>query len=87
MECVSSVTTLVLVNGDPPDEFRFERGLRQRDPLSPFLFLIVAEGLNAMISTSIELGLFSGFQVWHNLLFRVPHLQFAYDTLIVVKKT
>jgi hypothetical protein len=74
-------------NENPTDEFRFERGLRQRDPLSPFILLIVAEGLNAMMSPSVELCLFSGFQVWHNLLFRVPHLQFAYDTLIVVKKT
>jgi hypothetical protein len=73
MECVSSVTTMILVNENnenPTDEFRFERGLRQRDPLSPFILLIVAEGLNAMMSPSVELCLFSGFQVWHNLLFR-----------------
>ncbi|KAK2400530.1 hypothetical protein QL285_050224 [Trifolium repens] len=86
MECVSSVTTSILVNGNPTDEFRFERGLQQRDPLSPFLFLIVAEGLNAMMSAAVELGLFAGFQVGYNLLF-MSHLQFADDTLIIVEKS
>jgi hypothetical protein len=47
----------------------------------------VEEGLNAMMSTSVELGLFSGFQVGHNMVFRVPHLQYTVDTLIVVEKT
>lgn len=43
--CVRSVTALVLVNGCPIDEFPMERGLRQGDPLSLFLFLLAAEGL------------------------------------------
>jgi len=38
MECVSTATTSVLVNGCPTDEFNFETGLRQGDPLSPFFF-------------------------------------------------
>jgi hypothetical protein len=87
MECVSSVKTVVLINGNPTYEFRFKMGLHQRDLLSTFVFLIVEEGLNAMMSTSVELGLFSGFQVGHNMLFRVPHLQYADDTLIVVENT
>jgi len=53
-ECVSTATASVLVNGSPTDEFHLERGLRQGDPLSPFLFLLDVEGLNVMMSEMVN---------------------------------
>jgi hypothetical protein len=48
MACVSSVTYSTLVNGFPT-EIITPRGLRQCDPLSPYPFLLCAEGLSAML--------------------------------------
>lgn len=83
-ECVSSANISILVNGSPTDEFKVGRGLRQGDPLSPFLFLIVAEGLNALFNKATGLGLFEGYKVGE---LPISHLQFADDTLIIGEKS
>jgi len=83
MECISTASASVLVNGCPADEFKFERGLRQGDPLSPFLFLIAVEGLNVIMKSLVEAGLFSGYKVGANNLLSITHLQFVDDTLLI----
>ena len=83
LECITTTSASVLVNGCPTDEFRFERGLRQGDPLSPFLFLIAAEGLHVMMNALVEAGLFTSYKVGADNLASITHLQFADDTLLV----
>ncbi|GJU51355.1 putative RNA-directed DNA polymerase, eukaryota, reverse transcriptase zinc-binding domain protein [Tanacetum coccineum] len=61
--CLESSRTSVLVNGSPTSEFNVRRGLRQGDPLSPFLFIIIMEGLHAAISDSVRNGLIHGIQI------------------------
>ncbi|PNX89146.1 cysteine-rich receptor-like protein kinase, partial [Trifolium pratense] len=80
-ECVSTATTSILVNGSPTDEFPLERGLRQGDPLSHFLFLLTAEGLNVIMQAMVESNVGEQNHV------SVSHLQFADDTLLVGSKT
>ncbi|GAU35790.1 hypothetical protein TSUD_56670 [Trifolium subterraneum] len=83
-ECVCTATASVLVNGSPMDEFPLERGLRQGDPLSPFLFLLAAEGLNVLMKTMVECNLFSGYSVGDGASTSISHLQFADDTLFML---
>jgi hypothetical protein len=86
-ECVCTATASVLVNGSPTDEFPLERGLRQGDPLSPFLFLLAAEGLNVLMKSLVEANLFTGYSVGCHDATAVSHLQFADDTLLMGVKS
>jgi len=43
--CMDSSSVLIMVNGSPTEEFKPTKGLRQGDPMTPFLFLVVVEGL------------------------------------------
>ncbi|GKV01533.1 hypothetical protein SLEP1_g14082 [Rubroshorea leprosula] len=62
-ECLKIVEVSVLLNGSTTKQFKMQRGFRQGDPLSPFLFLIVVEGLNGIISSAASLGLFNGIEI------------------------
>ena len=50
MACVSSANFAILVNGHPTTLFKGDRGLCQGLQLSPFLFLMVIEGLSLLIA-------------------------------------
>jgi len=61
--CMESASILVLVNGSPTEEFKLKRGLRQDNPLTPFLFLLVAEGLTELMREARRVSLFKGVEV------------------------
>ncbi|GAU37762.1 hypothetical protein TSUD_102790 [Trifolium subterraneum] len=86
-ECVCTATSSILVNGSPTEEFPLERGLRQGDPLSPFLFLLAAEGLSVLMKTMVERNLFTGYSIGKREPISISHLQFADDTLLLGVKS
>ena len=51
---LSSASTKVILNGSPGRRICHARGLRQGDPLSPLLFVLVMEGLNALLQLADE---------------------------------
>ena len=82
--CVTSVCFSVLVNGSPEGFFGSSCGLRQGDPLSPLLFLLIMEVLSRLLKKSEECNLIRGFQVGsvNSVGLRISHLLFADDTIL-----
>ena len=84
MTCVTSVRYTVKFNGTLLDSFAPSCGLRQGDPLSPFLFLCVADGLSALLRKGIENQSLQALRVCPRAP-AISHLLFADDTLLFFK--
>ena len=82
--CLSSATFAILVNGNAKGWVKAFRGLRQGDPLSPFLFTIVVDVLSRLVVRAEERGLIEGLGVGRNRT-RVSHLQFVDDTVLFAR--
>ena len=86
MECITTVTYSILVNGEPKGLITPSRGLRQGDPFSPYLFLFCAEGLNAIFQKATKNGEIQGFSICINGP-KLTHLFFADDCLLFCRST
>nr|GEW33958.1 RNA-directed DNA polymerase, eukaryota [Tanacetum cinerariifolium] len=73
---------LILVNGTPSSEFQFHCGLKQGDPLSPYLFILIMESLHLSVSRAVNEGLFKGIRLQGSL--SLSHLFYADHTLFIV---
>ena len=80
--CLVSSSVSVLVNESPTEEFKPSRGLRQGDPLAPFLFPVVAEGLAGIVRKTLSMRELTGIKVGRNNT-ECCLLQFADDTLFL----
>ncbi|XP_075636519.1 uncharacterized protein LOC142608713 [Castanea sativa] len=86
MGCVKTVTYTVLVNGEPRGTIQPTRGIRQGDPLSPFLFLLCTEGLNRLIKRAECNGDIHGYSLCRRGP-KLTHLLFADDSLLFYRST
>jgi hypothetical protein len=84
MKCVTSVRYSIIVNGNPVGDFTPSRGIRQGDPLSPYLFLLCAECFSSMLHHAEQRGFISGVPTSPKGP-RISHLFFADDSLLFCK--
>ena len=82
--CISTVKFSILVNGSLAGFFGSSRGLRQGDPLSPLLFLMVMEVLSRLLKRTKNGGFLYGFQAGSHSYggIHISHLLFADDTIL-----
>lgn len=86
IQCVSTVSFFVLLNGSRTTSFQASRGIRQGDPLSPYLFLFTIQVLSYLLSSTHEQGLITGINVARSspilldVLFTDDTLRFACAT-------
>jgi hypothetical protein len=83
-EIMSSTTTLVLLNGVPGKSIHCNRGVRQRDPMSPLLFVLAAELLQCIINKAHQQGLFQ-IPIPSRDVAGFPIIQYADDTIMIMK--
>jgi len=81
MALVAYPSFSILINGSPSETFIPSRGLRQGDPLSPFLFILMMEGLGRSIKQAKEDGKIKGLQLSENGQ-SLTHQQFVDDTML-----
>ena len=81
MATIKSVSYSFLINGVPRGSIKPTRGIRQGDPLSPYLFLLCSEGLNGLLKKAVAKGDLRGFSLCKNGP-QISYLFFADDSLI-----
>lgn len=81
IECIKTVSYSVILNGEPYGLIHPSRGIHQGDSISPYLFLLCAEGLSSLIQKAVFNNSIHGVSVCRGGP-KISHLLFADDSLI-----
>lgn len=84
MQCVSTVHYSFLFNNEVVGKVVPQRGIRQGDPLSPYIFILCGEVLSGLCKKAQDDGSLPGIRVARNFP-KLNHLLFADDTMIFTK--
>ncbi|GKB04934.1 RNA-directed DNA polymerase, eukaryota [Tanacetum coccineum] len=79
--CLHSSRGSIIINGSPTKEFQFGKGLKQGDPLSLFLFILIMESLHLSFQRVVDEGLFHGIKL-HDTV-NISHLFYADDAVLL----
>ena len=82
MGLISTPFFRILLNGAPNRTFQPSRGIRQHDLLSPFIFILMAEGLSHLLQIQAENGEMRGLRLQDNMDPQT-HQQFVNDTMLM----
>ena len=86
MTCVTTTSFSILLNGKPYENMLPSRGIRQGDPLSPYLFLLCVEGFTSLLAKAENDGEIHGASICRGAP-KVSNLLFADDSLLFYKAT
>nr|GEY66783.1 RNA-directed DNA polymerase, eukaryota [Tanacetum cinerariifolium] len=71
----------ILVNGSPTEEFQFYKGLKQGDPLSPFLFILIMKSLHLSFQRVVDTGMFTGINLSPSV--NLSHMFYVDDAVFI----
>ena len=80
--CTDRPWIVPLVNGRPSEFFQATRGLWKGCPMSPFLYILMAESLSRMLLAEMDVGVISGIKIAKGLV-PINHSLFANDSLLL----
>nr|GFC46279.1 RNA-directed DNA polymerase, eukaryota [Tanacetum cinerariifolium] len=80
-ECLRSSRGSVLVNQSPAEEFQFYKGLKQGNPLSPFLFILIMESLHLSFKRVVDARMFN--RIMLNSTMQLSHMFYADDAIFM----
>nr|GEU38332.1 putative RNA-directed DNA polymerase, eukaryota, reverse transcriptase zinc-binding domain protein [Tanacetum cinerariifolium] len=79
--CLRSSRGSILINGSPTEEFQFFKVLKQGDPLSLFLFILIMETLHLSFQQVVDAGMFTGIKLSPSVT--LSHMFYADDAMFL----
>ena len=81
MHCITSTSFQISFNGELTESFQAKRGIRQGDPLSPYIFFLCMEKLSHLIQSAVDYGYWKAVKASQSGP-KISHLFFVDDLIL-----